>query len=130
MEYNTIITLTALSLCILLFIRSILTRKSVKKQQNSLEELQNTLQILKENEKREMEFQNDLKSAAISTKLQKTRSVYSNKKDRQQAPERYSYAQTMFQSGMTTDNIASALGMSCYEINQLLKLANLKKTAN
>lgn len=130
MEYNTIITITALSLCVLLFIRSIFTRKSVKEQQNSLEALQNTLQIMKENEKRELEFQNDLKSAEVSTELQKTRSAYSNKKDKLQAPERYGYAQAMFQSGMTTDNIASSLGMSGYETNQLLKLAKLRVSAN
>lgn len=130
MEYNTIITITALSLCVLLFIRSIFTRKSVKEQQDSLEALQNTLQIMKENEKRELEFQNDLKSAEVSTELQKTRSAYSNKKDKLQAPERYGYAQAMFQSGMTTDNIASALGMSGYETNQLLKLAKLRVSAN
>lgn len=130
MEYNTIITITALSLCVLLFVRSIFTRKSVKEQQNSLEALQNTLQIMKENEKRELEFQNDLKSAEVSTELQKTRSAYSNKKDKLQAPERYGYAQAMFQSGMTTEKIASSLGMSGYETNQLLKLAKLRVSAN
>ncbi len=122
--------ITAISLCILLFCRSVFTRKSVKEQQKSIETLQNALQAMKENETREKEFQNSLKQAEVSTDLQKTRTAYSNKKDTLHAPERYGYAQTMFQSGMATDKIASALGMSGYETRQLLKLANLRVSAN
>jgi len=130
MEYNTIITISALSLCIFLFLRSIFTRKSATEQQKSLDALQNALQSMKDNESREQEFQSSLKQAEVTTELQKMRSTYSQKKDKIRAPERYSYAQAMFQSGMATDKIASALGMSGYEINQLLKLASLKGSTN
>ena len=130
MEYNTIITISALSLCILLFLRSILTRKSAKEQQKSIDDLQNVLQSMKKNESKEQEFQNSLKQAEVTTELQKMRSAYSHKKDQLRAPERYSYAQAMFQSGMATDKIASSLGMSGCEIKQLLKLANLRVSAN
>lgn len=130
MEYNMIITISALALSVLLFLRSIFTRKSAKEQQKSIDALQNALQAMKDNENREQEFQNSLKQAEVSTELQKTRSVYVNKKDKLRAPERYGYAQAMFQSGMATDKIASALGMSGYETNQLLKLTNLRVSAN
>ncbi len=130
MEYNTIITIFALSLCILLFLRSIFTRKSAKEQQKSINTLQKALQSMKDNEEKEQEFQNSLKQAEVSTELNKTRSSYSNKNDKLCAPERYGYAQAMFKSGMATDKIASALGMSGYEIKQLLKLANLRVSPN
>lgn len=126
MEYNTIITITSISLCIILFVRSVLIRTSGKKQKRVIETLQKELQTIKKIESKEHEFQKSLRHAEVSTELQKTRSAYSSKKERLCAPERYGYAQAMFQSGMATDKIASALGMSGNEINQLLKLANLR----
>ncbi len=130
MEYNTIIMLSAISLCILVFLRSILIGVSGKKQNKALEALQKELQTIKENESRELEFQNSLKHAEVSNELQKSRAAYSSKKDKLCAPERYGYAQSMFQSGMNTDKISSALGMSGHEINQLLKLTNLRAPQN
>jgi hypothetical protein len=130
MEYNTIVMLSAISLCILVFLRSILIGVSGKKQNKAIEALQKELQIIKDNENREMEFQKSLRHAEVSNELQKSRAAYSSKKERICAPERYGYAQSMFQSGMTTDKIASALGMSGYEINQLLKLTNLRVPHN
>ena len=130
MEYKTIITVTSISLCIILFIRSILIRISITKQQKAIEQLKQELSTIKENEIREQEFQNSLKHAEVNTELQKSRSAYSSKKNKLCAPERYGYAQTMFQSGMAADKIATALGMSGHEINQLLKLANLRVSQN
>ncbi len=130
MEYNTIVMLSAISLCILVFLRSILIGVSGKKQNNAIEALQKELQIIKDTESRELEFQNSLRHAEVSTELQKSRAAYSSKKENLCAPERYGYAQSMFQSGMTTDKIASALGMSGHEINQLLKLTNLRVSQN
>ncbi len=130
MEYNTIVMLSAISLCILVFLRSILIGVSGKKQNNAIEALQKELQIIKDTESRELEFQNSLRHAEVSNELQKSRAAYSSKKEKICAPERYGYAQSMFQSGMTTDKIASALGMSGHEINQLLKLTNLRVSQN
>jgi flagellar biosynthesis component FlhA len=125
MEYNTIITLSSIALCILMFFRSILNRETQKRQKNTIQKLKDELQTIKEKQTMEQEFQNSLRHAEVSNELQKSRTVYSNKKETVSAPERYGYARSMFQSGMTTDKIASALGMSIYETGQLLKLTNL-----
>jgi hypothetical protein len=130
MEYNTIITFASISLCILLLLRSLFIKKTAKTQTVAIATLQKELQSMKESELREQNFQNSLKHAEVSTELQKTRSVYSNKKGKLRAPERYGYAQAMFQSGMATDKIASALGMSGNEITQLVKLSNLGVSQN
>ena len=125
MEYNTLITLSSIALCILIFLRSILIREAQKRQNYTIKKLKDELQTIKEKQTIEQEFQNSLRHAEVSNELQKTRTVYSNKKDTLSAPERYGYVRTMFQSGMATDKIASALGMSVHEIGQLLKLTNL-----
>ena len=126
MDYQTIITLLSVLLSILLLLRAAFGRIANKKQQQSLAILQKEIEELKAKESKEKAFQQDLKHAAVTTDLQKKRSVYTQKKDRLQAPERYGYAQAMFQSGMTSDKIATALGMSSQEITQLGKLANLR----
>ena len=130
MEYNIIVTSSSVLLCILLFIRSIFFRLSVKNQEKALKELEQEITTIKENENREQAFQTSLKHAEISTELQKTHSSYCAKKSELRAPERYGYARTMFQSGMTVDKIAATLGMSGHEIKQLLKLANLRTSHN
>ncbi len=125
MEYDTIITLSSIALCILIFFRSVLIRQFQKKQNNTIKKLEDELQTIKQKQTIEQEFQNILRHAEVSNELQKSRISYSKNKDTLCAPERYGYAQSMFQSGMTTDKISSALGMSVHEISQLLKLTNL-----
>jgi len=126
MEYNTIITISSISLCIILFLRSVLSKIATKKQNNAIEVLQKELQAIQENKEEEQKFQNNLKHAEVNTKLQKSRTAYSNKKVSLQAPERYGYALAMFQSGLTAEKIGSTLGMSGHEINQLSKLTNIR----
>lgn len=125
MEYDAIITVISLILCLLIFCRSVSFRKRASKQNDALIAMREELEAIKEQESREQVFQNSLKQAEVVTELQKSRSAYGNKKDKPQAPERYGYAHSMLQSGMQTEKIANALGMSCHEISQLLKLANL-----
>lgn len=125
MAYNDIIAITSLFLSLLIFCRSVSFRKRVLKQNDALIAMRQQLDAIKEKECREQEFENSLKQAEVVTELQKSRSVYINKKEKIKAPERYGYAQSMFQSGVQTEKIATTLGMSTHEINQLLTLANL-----
>lgn len=126
MDSQTIITLFSIVLCIILLLRAAFNHISSKKQKLILEDLKQEVALLRENETREKEFQESLKHAAVSTDLEKTRSVYTQKKDKVQAPERYGYAKAMFQSGMANEKIGNALGMSAQEITQLAKLANIQ----
>lgn len=125
MEPQIIITLSSIILCIILLLRAAFGHIASKKQRLLLESLKKEVALLKENETREKEFQQSLKHAAVSTNLEKTRSAYTHRKEKLQAPERYGYAKAMFQSGMASDKISTALGMSAQEITQLAKLANL-----
>ena len=125
MDLQTTITLSSIVLSIILLLRAAFGHISAKKQKHILESLKNEVALLKENETREKEFQQSLKHAAVTTNLEKTRSAYTHKKEKLQAPERYGYAKAMFQSGMASDKIGTALGMSAQEITQLAKLANL-----
>lgn len=125
MEYNTLITLASLLLSLLIFCRSVSFRKRAAKQGDALLAMREELDAIKEKESREQAFQNSLKQAEIVTELQKSRSVFSNKSGKLRAPERYGYAQSMFQSGIQTEKIAHALGMSFHETSQLLKLASI-----
>lgn len=124
-DYNTLITAITLILCLLIFWRSIRIRRHGAKQNDALQALEKEFMAAKEKESRQQEFQNSLKQAEVSTDLQKSRTGYGQKGDKRQAPERYGYARSMFQSGMQSDKIATALDMSCHEINQLQKLADL-----
>ncbi len=120
------ITAIALILCLLIFWRLLVFQRRGAEQIKSLKKLQSELSAVQEKENREQEFHNSLKLAEVSTDLQKSRSKYSQKNSKHQAPERYGYAESMLKSGMQSDKIESALGISCHEISQILKLVDLK----
>lgn len=132
MDYNFSLTGLTLLLTMLIFYRSILFRRRITEQSNllsiqtkSLEEMQEILQQNVENHTREEDFQTNLKQAEVTTELQKPRSSFVHDRNGRRPPERYKYARSMSHSGMQTEEISSALGMSSNEIVQILKLANL-----
>ncbi len=98
-------------------------------QARHLETIQSKLDQNTEIVEREDHFQKNLQHAKMSTELQKSRSSSVHRHNRQRPPERYEYARSMFQSGMATEEISSALGMSNIEITQLLKLSTLREQA-
>ena len=75
MDLNIIITLSSIALCIILLIRAAFGHIAAKKQKHILETLKKEVALLKENETREKEFQQSLKHAAVSTNLEKTRTI-------------------------------------------------------
>lgn len=131
-DYNNSITLITLLLTILIFWRSIILRKRTVEQSSLIASQTEHLNRIKEKLIREQEatirktdFQTNLKQAEITTELQKTRSTLEHNGNIRKPPERYRYALSMFQSGMHTSKISSALGMSKTEITQLLKLTEI-----
>jgi len=128
LDYNSTLTLLTLLLTILIFWRSIVFRRRYARQSDILKLQTSRLQTIQEIEEEALvkkTFQTDLQHAEVTTELQKPRSTYSNSGNRIRPPERYQYARSMYQSGMETDEISSALGMSAIEISQVLKLARL-----
>ncbi len=126
MEPQLIITISSLLLCMAVFVRSFFLKKSTKLQSTAIENLQQKLAAVQAKEQEEMEFQKSLRHAELRTELMKTRSVYLEKKEHLEAPERYTYVNSMFQAGMEKKKIATALGISTHEINQLAKLVALR----
>jgi hypothetical protein len=131
-------SLTALSLIltILLFCRSISLRKRSTKQSillaeqsKHLADIQTMLDKKNSSIEREEHFKKNLEQAEMATELQKSRASYPSTRNKQRPPERYEYARSMFQSGLATEEISSALGMSNIEITQLIKLSTLGKQA-
>jgi hypothetical protein len=132
LDYNFSLTALTLLLTILIFWRSIVFRRRITKQSHllviqskSLEEIKKKLQHSEEIHTREENFQTNLKQAEVTTELQKPRSSFVHNRNGRRPPERYQYARSMWHSGMQTEDISSALGMSNNEISQILKLANL-----
>ena len=125
-----------LLLNIVILWRYIVYRKRSRKQaillaeqSKHLEAIQTKLDQNAEIAEREEHFQKNLQHAEMSTELQKSRSSTAQRNNSQRPPERYEYARSMFQSGMATEEISSALGMSNIEITQLLKLSTLREQA-
>lgn len=132
-DNNLILISSTLALCILIFIRSIVLRKRavdqsqlLTVQSQDLEELREKLNQQETIKNREESFLTNLKQAEVTTELQKPRSSFTHDRHNQRPPERYRYAQSMFQSGIQNEEIASALSMSGTEISQLLKLAKIR----
>ncbi|HID70102.1 MAG TPA: hypothetical protein EYP35_06500 [Desulfobacterales bacterium] len=131
-DYNSSVTILTLLLAILIFWRSIILRKKtaeqsllIASQTDSLNRIKEKLNRDEEVKMREVDFQASLKQAEITTELQKSRSTLEHGRSIRRPPERYQYAQSMYQSGIHTSEISSALGMSKTEITQLLKLAEI-----
>ena len=132
LDHNSSLTAITLLLTILIFCRSVVLRRRAAEQStllalqtDTLEKIQNQLNRDEKDKNRELDFQTNLTLAEVTTDLQKSRSSLVHNSNTPRTPERYQYAQSMFQSGTHTDEISSALGMSKTEITQLLKLASI-----
>ncbi len=125
LDYNSSLTALTLLLTVVIFSHSVVLRRRTTVQSALLAELKNKLNRDEEEKNREQDFQTSLQQAEITTELQKSRSLVVSSRNNRKTPERYQYAQSMFQSGMHKDEISSALGMSTTEITQLLKLASI-----
>ena len=127
-----ILTLAALSLSITTFIYAVsLRRRSRKhaallaKQNEELLSLKAELAEKEKNLEQDFNFEKSLQQAEVTTGLQQTRISFHNETNKSKAPERYAYVLSMFRSGIPTEEISAALGMSSHEITQLLKLSAL-----
>lgn len=130
--YQLPLTLASLLLCAFLFIHSMIWRRRAKEHSNLIAKQKLTLQKYHEELTHKVrcivldqDFQTSLKKAEVTTNLQKSRISFHQDRDKLRIPERYAYVQSMFQSGMGTEEIAAALGMSSHEVSQLLALSTI-----
>lgn len=86
------------------------------KQKNSA--LENQLEQLKD-------FQNDLKEAELTTRLQASRLNDTMSRTASDGPERYQYISSLDQKGMSSEEISTILNISLQETEQLLSLSRI-----
>ncbi len=133
-NYEQTLTYVSISLCLLIFLYTIIIQRRVNNRSNLLNsretELENQHEELlskEDNQARNISFQNSLQQAEVTTELQQTRISFHNEQNKTKAPERYAYVLSMFRSGIPTEEISAALGMSSHEIAQLLKLSAISQ---
>jgi hypothetical protein len=70
-------------------------------------------------------FDEDLRSAALTTRLQQPRLHVQQNSVGAAAPERYRYIQSMAEMGLSAEEIASTLSMSLHETTQIITLIKM-----
>lgn len=91
----------------------------------SLAELKNTMSQLQGRHERLHDFQNNLLTAEITTRLQKPRLENNNRSSVSTIPEKYSFIHTLIEKNMPAPDIASVLSISVTEAEQLVALSKL-----
>ncbi len=86
------------------------------KQKNSI--LENQLEQLKD-------FQNNLKEAELTTRLQTSRLNDTIGRSVADSPERYQYISSLDEKGMSSEEISTILNISLQETEQLLSLSRI-----
>jgi hypothetical protein len=134
--YSLAILLLSILFCTVTTVLAVMLRRSNLRKDKMLAEMQaavTTLQGgLKGGEKQTRtdqstnplydRFDDNLRAAEITTRLQRPRLTAQQGSSASAAPERYRYLQTMVEKGLSAQEIASTLSMSLPEITQLITL--------
>ncbi len=119
-------------LCVFFIILIFLAKKKINdltvqliKTTVTLEITQKQVATLEEKNVELKEFQDNLKVAELTTKLQKPRLAVRNTETSYSAPGKYSNIQALTQKGLSVEEIASALAVSSHEAQQLINLSKL-----
>ncbi len=90
-----------------------------------LEQKEGEMTSLKERYSTVLNFQESLKIAKLSTQLQKPRTSVQTTSKKNLVPEKYLYAQSLAEKGMSAEEIGSILTMSPHEADQLISLSRI-----
>lgn len=93
-----------------------------------LERKDGELAALKKRYSTVLKFQNSLQVAELSTQLQAPRTSAQTTPKKSFAPEKYKYAQSLAEKGMSAEEIGSILTMSSHETNQLISLSRIAQS--
>lgn len=93
----------------------------------ALEATRKQLAGLEQNHENIKQFQSNLQMAELTTRLQKPRLDVQAVDTNHSAPEKYRYFQSLAERGMSSEEIASILGISAHETRQLIILSNLAR---
>ena len=134
-RYNLALLVTGFLLCAISIVLAIMLKRSHSNKDKLLAELQTTLQARQKNgEDQETQsvaeqssniFDDNLRMAELTSKLQRPRLTMQQSGYSPVAPERYRYIQSMVEKGMNAEEIASMLSMSLQETTQIVTLIKI-----
>ncbi len=136
MTHSTlIILLLSILFCSGTCVLAVMLLRSNSSKDKLLSEMQVALRSLQSSEKSgdnalnsEQEttfFEENLRSAEITTKLQQPRLTVQQNSNSSSAPERYRYIQSLLAKGLSAEDIASTLSMSLHETTQIVALIRI-----
>lgn len=135
LNFHFILPLLAVAVAGLAVFRAICVQKKNRSLNGQLLEINGNLQSihsrfseLQQKYHRNLEFQQNLTDAKITTRLQTPRLSLQTRADAPTAPERYRYVHRLAGNGMAADEIASILSISNHEARQLVNLARIAQS--
>lgn len=136
-RYHIAILLTGVLFCTVSILLAIMLKRSNSNKDKQLAEMQAALNGLqngfagKEKQIKDEPavniFDDNLRAAELTTRLQQPRLTMQQSGYVPAAPERYRYIQPMAEKGMSAHEIASMLSMSLHEATQLVTLARVAR---
>ncbi len=142
-SYPIIILLTSILFCTGTTVLTVKLKRSNRKKDKLLTDMQTILDSLHlglaDNENRQETdntkniFDDNMRTAEITTRLQRSRLIVQQGGYSPATPERYRYIQSMVFKGMNVEEIADTLSMSLHEATQiisLIKVAHPQEDAN
>lgn len=97
------------------------------KSEQYLKQLEKDWAELVDEHDRVKEFQNSLGEAELTTRLQQSRMNAEDGNSSGTTPEKYRYIRSLHEKGMDAEEIASILGISSQEADQLVALAEIAR---
>jgi len=99
-------------------------KRSNSNKDKLLAEMQASLSSLRETDQDGAIFEDDLRSAGLTTRFQQPR-LNVQRQSHSAAPERYRYIQSMVEMNLSAEEIAATLSMSLHETTQIITLIRM-----
>jgi hypothetical protein len=134
-SYSLTILLISILFCTVSTVLTIMLKRANSKQEKLLAEMRATLEARQNNTETQEEqkenypaaniFDDNLRTAELTTRLQHPRLTMQQCGSSPATPERYHYIQSMVEKGMNAQEIASMLSMSLHETTQIVTLIKM-----
>ncbi len=134
-SYSIAILLISILFCTVSTVLTIMLKRSNNNQGKLLAEMRAALEVQQTNAEYQDEqkgncrtvniFDDNLRTAELTTRLQHPRLTMQQGSSSPATPERYQYIQSMVEKGMNAQEIASMLSMSLHETTQLVTLIKM-----
>lgn len=123
-SYPIIILLFSILFCTATTVLAVMLKRSNSNKDKLLAEMQASLSSLRETDQDGAIFEDDLRSAELTTRFQQPR-LSAQQQSHSAAPERYRYIQSMVEMNLSAEEIAATLSMSLHETTQIITLIRM-----